>query len=82
MIGSIKMAYDNKQLKELWKEFSDVLINYPDEETGEYLDADPDGELDGDWFIFDAGTPRMEIWHWFDDHYNGGLHSLMAVTSF
>ena len=27
-----------------------------------------------DWPV---GTNRFDIWHWFDDRYDGGVHTLM-----
>lgn len=26
-----------------------------------------------DWFVFPKGTPREDIWHWFDEHHSKGL---------
>lgn len=63
------MQYTDEQLRQLWEEFGDVLIDYSD-------DA-PDGELADDWFIFEAGTDKMEVWHWFDEHYSDGVYRLM-----
>lgn len=37
----------------------------------------PDGVIANSWFIFDAGTDREEIWHWFDEHHSKGVYSLM-----
>lgn len=61
--------YDDAFLEEKWREFADVLIDY----TDDY----PDGVIANGWFIFDKGTERMDIWHWFDDHYSKGIHALL-----
>ena len=63
------MKYTDRQLERLWEEFGDVLIDYSDEF--------PDGALADDWFIFDAGTDKMDVWYWFDDRYSKGVYGLM-----
>lgn len=67
--GKYIQCYDDKQLESLWEEFGDILIAYNDEY--------PDGILENDWFIFKAGTEKIDIWHWFDDRYTGGVIALM-----
>lgn len=62
--------YDDSRFESLWEEFGDVLIDY---DNPDY----PDGIIEEDWFIFEAGTDRMEIWHWFDEHYSKGVYKLM-----
>ena len=64
------MLYDDDVCKQLWEEFADVLIDY---DNPDY----PDGIIDNNWFIFEAGTERMEIWRWFDEHCSNGVHALM-----
>lgn len=64
------MLYDDDVCKQLWEELADVLIDY---DNPDY----PDGIIENDWFIFEAGTERMEIWRWFDEHYSGGVYKLM-----
>lgn len=61
--------YSDAELKKLWREFGNVLIDY----TEDY----PDGVIANNWFIFDVGTERMDIWHWFDDNYSKGVYKLM-----
>lgn len=52
-------------LEKLWKEFEDVPV-------------DPDTEkLEKDWFIFQRGTDKEDIWHWFDDRYSKGVAYLL-----
>jgi hypothetical protein len=43
--------------KKLWKKFSDVPIN-------------EDEEIDINWFGFTIGTPREDIWHWFEEEFD------------
>ena len=64
------MLYDDDVLKQLWSEFGDAPIDYDDPDY-------PDGVLEYDWLVFDAGTDKMEIWHWFDEHYSKGVYKLM-----
>lgn len=66
-------TYTDVQLEQLWKDFGDVPIDY---DHPDY----PDGFIENDWFVFEAGTERMEIWHWFDEHYSGGVYKLMFPT--
>lgn len=63
------MRYTDEQLEQLWEELGDVMIDYSDEF--------PDGALVDDWFIFMAGTDRMDVWDWFDEHYSKGVYHLM-----
>ena len=30
-----------------------------------------------DWFVFDKGTEREDIWYWFDEHHSQGVGWLM-----
>lgn len=64
------MNYTDDELKELWEKFGDVIINYDDPDY-------PNGIIENDWFIFNAGTEKLDIWHWFDDRYSGGVYKLM-----
>lgn len=66
---AMSKQYGDAELKKLWREFGDVLIDY----TEDY----PDGVIVNNWFIFDVGAERMDIWHWFDDNYSGGVYKLM-----
>ncbi len=54
----------NKELQQLWLEGKDVPI-------------DEDECINIDWYIWKRGTDRLEIWHWFDKKYKGGLKSLL-----
>lgn len=61
-------TYTDEHLELLWEELSDVAF---DETDDGYL------VLANDWYIFDSGTDREEIWHWFDKHHSKGVYSLM-----
>lgn len=55
----------DETLSELWKELGDVTI-------------DPKTEcITQDWYDFKAGTPREDIWHWFDEMHSKGVVYLM-----
>lgn len=53
------------ELKKLWDEFADVPMN-PDTE-----------KMEGAFLHFPAGTPREDIWHWFDERYSKGVAALL-----
>ena len=57
-----------KTILYLWKE----LENIP-------FDEDSDGELilAEKWYLFDKGTTRTEIWHWFDEYCSKGVYHLL-----
>lgn len=42
--------------KELWKELSEVIV-------------DENDCIEEDWHIFEAGTYKIDIWHWFEDYF-------------
>ena len=46
-----------KIAKELWSELSDIP-------------TDKDGCIETEWYIFEKGTDRLCIWHWFEDTFN------------
>jgi len=56
------------EIEKLWTEFEDVLF-----------DEDSNGELilAGDWFQFEKGTSREEIWQWFDASHSKGIWWLL-----
>lgn len=58
--------FDDNELEILWGIFGDVWINDFDEIEEEFLG-------------FPVGTDRFEIWHWFDEHYSGGVAKLLGV---
>lgn len=53
------------ELEKLWDEFADVPMN-PDTE-----------KMEGAFLHFPAGTPREDIWHWFDERYSKGVAALL-----
>ncbi len=42
------------KLKKLWEELGDIPIN-------------DEGEIDVPFLDFEKGTPREDIWHWFEE---------------
>lgn len=56
------------ELEQKWDELTDI----PFEE-------DSDGRLllEQDWWIFEAGTEREDIWMYFDDEHSKGVHWLL-----
>lgn len=55
----------DKALEVLWDEFGDIPM-------------DPETEEMEDIFLsFPAGTPRMDIWRWFDERYSKGVAALL-----
>lgn len=55
-------------LEIMWRELEDVPVD--ENESGELI-------LVEDWYHFNAGTDRDEIWHWFDDNHSHGVAYLM-----
>ena len=53
-----------KELTELWLLFGDVPINDNDQIEEEFIG-------------YEAGTNRFDIWEWFDERYEGGVHRLL-----
>jgi hypothetical protein len=54
-----ELAATNDQLrvaKDLWADLGNVPVNDDEKET-----------IDEDWLLFVKGTPRIEIWHWFEE---------------
>ena len=49
-----------EELENLWDEFGDIPI-------------DEDECIDEDFYIWEKGTDRYHIWHWFDDKCPNGL---------
>ena len=53
-----------EDVKKLWEMFADVPVN----------DV---AQIEEPFIGFPAGTDRLEIFHWFDEHYPGGVIELM-----
>ena len=52
-------------IKELWHKLGDVPMN-PETE-----------QIEEGFYIWNAGTDREDIWHWFDEHYDRGVVALL-----
>lgn len=55
------------ELQEQWKLLADIPV----------IDNGLDDVIDTDFYIFKSGTPRFEIWHWFDQEHSNGVKWLM-----
>lgn len=60
-----KRNYQDAELEQLWHEFADVPMN-PDTE-----------EMEAPFMHFPVGTPREDIWHWFDKLHSKGVVYLL-----
>ena len=49
-----------EELQELWNELSNIPVNEND-------------EIEKDFLGFPAGTDKLEVWDWFDEHCPNGL---------
>ena len=68
-------------LELLWKQFEDVPMN-PETKKIEapFLHLPMNDE---DYLVyFDIGTPREDIWHWFDERHSKGISYLLYGTPF
>jgi len=54
------------QLKTLWSEFSDIPINNKD-------------EIEENFYCWEKGTYRFDIWHWFDEKLPNGIAEWTAA---
>jgi len=62
----IEMLFERDQeLEKIWAQFEDVPIN-PETEC-----------IEEDFHGWKAGTPREEIWHWFDRRHSKGVAYLL-----
>lgn len=67
---SVKTYTDTDDLiKDLWKSFSNIPFD----------DGEKDLVLGQDWFIFEKGTERKDIWKWFDSHYSSN-HVILRMN--
>ncbi len=55
---------DENELRNLWYAFTNVPI---DEEEC----------IDEDFHIWPRGTERFEIWYWFDESFQNGIHEML-----
>lgn len=58
---------NDKKIEQLWNELRDVPF---DDEEGQLV-------LSESWNIFQKGTEREEIWHWFDENHSKGVAWLL-----
>ena len=56
----------DEQLRALWQTLQDVPI-------------DEQEAIEQDFFMWSKGTPRLVIWHWFDEQFNGGIVALRGL---
>lgn len=61
----MKKLYSDSDLEYLWELFGDIPMD-PEFET-----------MEGQFLHFVPGTPREDIWHWFDEHHSKGVHYLL-----
>lgn len=60
-------VYTDEEIMRLWEEMEDIPYD-PEKE-----------EIEVPFLHFPSGTDRDTIWHWFDEHYTGGLYALMTT---
>ena len=61
----VPLSERDRELEELWGEFADVPV-------------DPDTErIEDDFICFPHGTPKEDVWHWFDERYSKGVYHLI-----
>lgn len=58
--GEVTNFWTQKELENLWEKFGDIPV-------------DEDECIDVDFYIWEKGTEKYEIWHWFDEHCLNGL---------
>ena len=51
------------ELEKMWKEFSNISISSND-------------EIEEDYYWWEKGTYRFEVWHWFDEKSPYGTHEI------
>lgn len=54
------------ELKKMWNEFTDIPINNND-------------EIEQDFYFWEKGTDRFDIWHWFDEKLPNGIAEWIAA---
>lgn len=61
----VPLSERDRELEELWGEFTDVPV-------------DPDTErIEDDFLCFPRGTPKEDVWRWFDERYSKGVYHLI-----
>lgn len=59
-----EIAKKDKELEKLWDEFTNICI-------------DDDECIDTDFDMWKKGTPREDIWHYFDEEHSKGVYYLI-----
>ena len=67
--AELEQAKD-REVERLWDDLADVEFDDSD-----FLDRDM--TLVENWLEFPAGTPREDIWHWFDERHSKGVYYLL-----
>ncbi|MEG1729568.1 MAG: hypothetical protein RR280_08525 [Bacteroidaceae bacterium] len=60
--------FTDVELEALWIELGNIPVNQDD-------------ALEDEFRFFPAGTPRLEVWDWFDTHYSKGVAALSGSDS-
>lgn len=63
------VTWDEKTIESIWDLLEDVPFD--EDEDGNLILAEP-------FYIFEEGTSREEIWHWFDKVHPKGVHYLLC----
>lgn len=64
----IHEKYEPEELVRLWIAFGDVPID----------DGD---EIEEPFLVYPKGTYRFDVWHWFDERFDGGVVKLMDAAA-
>jgi len=65
--GRITPAEKDKVLEQLWDIFEKVSMN-------------DDDSIDEDFLVWEKGTDRFDIWHWFDEEHSEGVAVLSGAA--
>ena len=59
-----RQQINRKWLQDTWRDFQDTPV---------VMNEEGDTVIDSDFYIWERGTSREEIWHWFDERCENGL---------
>ena len=65
--GRLTPAEKDKALEQLWDSFGKVPVN-------------DDDRIDEDFLVWEKGTDRFDIWHWFDEEHSKGVAVLSGAA--
>lgn len=68
------MVFTDKQVEQKWIELEDILFDEDEDDKELYLHDN--------WFLFNKGTHREDIWHWFDQNHSRGVAWLLYDFEF